>query len=217
MPGPGCPPTPESALEECVRAAQHLLSDTIQRHEKVPWIEPPYRARFECKHVQGVLTTTAGVNGPTNAAGTLMIAANTVPGSTSFTPVTLEMTAVDSYRPLFELEPQQGFMCRIKSWGITANVAGPKSVLIRLKAATVGGTPTPPDPFLSNYQVPQHQDTFVILQPKQKLTVEVALRDVTAGPVLLDFGICYWFWPINKRTDQREGAILRSGYGVDCP
>lgn len=217
FPGVGCPPDPSKALEECVRAAQQVLGDTTQRHEKLPYIDPPYYARWECKHVQAVLSTTAAFNGATNAAGVLLQAAETVPGTPPYTPPLLEMSDITDFQALFTLEPQFGFMARIKTWGIDANASGPKSIRVRLQGATAGSLPTPPDPFLSSYPATEQQETFVILQSKQKLVVEVALRDETAGPVLIDFGICYWFWPVNKKTDSRDGTVLRSGYGTDCP
>jgi hypothetical protein len=216
MPGPVCPPQPGDALEECIRAARYLLTDTTQRHEKVPWIEPPYLARWECKHTQSVISTTVALNAATNAAGLLMLAANTYPGTPAYTPAILPMASTSDFQTVFTLEPQQGYMARIKSWGISAGPSGPKSIQVRVRGSTAGGTPTAPDPFLGSFQSAQQQDTFVILQSKQALSVEVALRDVAAGPVLVDFGICYWLWPVNKRTDTPDGAILRSGYGLDC-
>jgi hypothetical protein len=215
LPGPGCPPPPGDALEECVRAAQQVLANTHQRFQKMPWIDPSFRARpLQCDHRQVVLSTTVGFNAATNASGILLAAANTSPG---FPVPLLEMDADNDGQPIFDVEPQQGYMIRVVSWGVSFGPSGPKSVTLRAKGSTVGGTPNPPSAFVSGYQASSHQDAFFILQPKQKVTIEAVLNDPTAGPVLIDFAACFWLWPINKRMDSPEGTILRSGYGVDCP
>lgn len=209
-----CPPTPVDELGRCVEAMKQIMADVIQMADIVPWIHPPFRSRFLCDPVTAVLSTTVGFNPATNAAGLALVAANTVPGVPPFVPTLLEMPAAGTFLPLFSLNPPPSQPIRIKSWGISSS-GGPKSVLIRIKASTVGGAPTPPDPLLSSHQVSQHQDTFVVLQPDQSLVVEVSLRDTTA-PVLIDFGICYWIWQTNKRIDTREGMVLRDGYSLEC-
>lgn len=217
-PGTGCPPTPDEALVECVRALQGILADTIQLYKKVPWTEPPFRARQRCAHAQAVLSTDAATNAATNAAGALLQAANTIPGTPTFTPPLLEMTAATAFLPLFTIAPPQGFMVRVSSWGVSFGPSGPKSVILRVRGSTVAGaSPAPPEPAISSHQANQQQDAFVVLHPKQTVVVEGRLRDVAAGPVLVDFGVCFWSWPVNRRVDSEEGAILRSGYGVDCP
>jgi hypothetical protein len=214
-PGSGCPPSPGDALEECVRAAQQVLANTTQRYQKMPWIDPSFRARpLQCDHRQVVLSTSATFNAATNASGLLLQAANEAPG---FDVALLEMDSGTDAQPIFSIEPQQGYMARIKSWGVSFGPSGPKAVTLRAKGSTVGGSPNPPSPFVSGTPADQHQDAFFILQPKQTVTIEAVLNDPTAGPVLIDFAACFWLWPINKRMDSPEGSILRSGYGVDCP
>ena len=216
--GGECPPGPESAIQDCLRAAQGILEDTIQIHSAVPWAAPPFRARHRLEHIQTILSTDAGTDAGTNAGGVLMLAANTVAGTPAYAPTLQEMTSALGFLEIFRLEPPQGYMARIKTWGIGYGLAGPASTLLQLKASTVAAAaPPPPNPFVSSFQADLQEDTFVILHPGQKLVIEARLRDITAGPVMIDFGILYWTWPINKRTDSPEGAILRAGYKADCP
>jgi len=210
--GPDCPPDPGDAIAECIRAAREILEGTLQLSEIAPWTTEPFRAHTENEHVQAVLSTTAALNPAINAAGIALQAANTVGANV---PLLLEMSAVGEYVTLYELRPAQTFMARVKSWGLSAGLAGPKAVGVTLRGATVGGVPTPPNQFLSSYPVNQHEPVFVLMQPDQTLAVRVRL-EVLVSPVLLDFGICTYHWPVNKRKDTPKGAILRSGYGADC-
>jgi len=211
-PGPTCPPDPDDAIGECIRAARQILAETIQLGELVPWTTEPYRARTVNDHVQAVLTTTAAFNAANHAAGLALQAANTTAG---FTPLLLQMGSATDSQPLFTFKPSQTNMERIKSWGLSAGAAGPKVVLAKVLGTTVGGPPSPPNQFMSSYPIPQQEPVFAVLQPEMELVVTVTLTDFTS-PVLLDFGFCAYLWPVNKRKDNREGAILRSGYSLEC-
>lgn len=221
VPDPGAPCGPQSpadALAECIRAGREVLAGTIQLHELVPWTEPPYRAIPQNTFVQAVLSTTVGFNAAVNAAGLAMQAANTV-GTNA--PVLLEQSSATDWKTL-SMDPTkataqatQTHMMRIKTWGISFGAAGPKAAKIRTRAATVGGSPPPPNPFVSSYQADQQEDTFVILQPDQALNVDVQL-EVVVAPVLIYFALIGWSWPVKNRKDKPEGAILRSGYGLEC-
>jgi hypothetical protein len=209
---PSCPSSPDDTIAECIRAGREVLEGTIQLHELVPWTVEPFRAHSTNQHIQAVLSTTAAFNAAINAAGLLLRTANTV-GTDA--PALLEMASAGEFMTLFEIQPPQTFMARIKSWGLSAGPAGPKVVQVRLRAATVGGSPTPPNQFLSSYPVNQQEPVFALLQPDQALRVDVRMIVLTA-PVLLDFGICTYHWPVGKRKDTPKGAILRSGYGQEC-
>lgn len=207
-----CPPLPTQALEECLRSAVDLLEDTLQISDLAPWIHPPYRSAYYCKDVRAVVSTTAGVNAVTNASGIALAAAN----STFVALTPLEMESAAKPVTIFTLKTPTSSAIRVASWGI-ANLTGPpEQVEIRVKAATTYGTPGPPNPGISGAQVSDHQPTFFLMQGGQDLEVQVRLRDVTQGPALLRFGICYWEYPISKRTDSRDKTRLRSGYGTGC-
>lgn len=207
-----CPPLPTQALEECLRSAVDLLEDTLQITDLAPWIHPPYRSTYYCKDARAVVSTTAGVNAVTNASGIALAAAN----SAFVTLTPLEMESTTKPVTIFRLETPQATAIRVASWGITNLTGPPEQVEIRVRAATTYGTPGPPNPGISGAQVSDHQPTFFIMQGGQDLEVQVRLRDVTQGPALLRFGICYWEYPISKRTDSRDKTRLRSGYGTGC-
>lgn len=211
-PMPNCAPSPQDALLSCIRAFQETIASTFQLADLAPWIHPTYRAVFNCEHVQFVIGPSSALDAAGNAAAVALAAAASGPG---FTVNVLQMETAASFVDLFTLTPQQGNMIRIKSWGISPGNAGAKNLATKLLAATVGGTPAPPNPFISGADVANHQDAFVLLNSTQTLKVQAQIRDLSS-PTLVDFGICYWIWPINKRSDSKEGTLLRSGYKVDC-
>ena len=208
-----CPPLPLDALKQCLNAIQTMLADTLQTADLVPWIHPTIRSRPMCEHVQAIISTTAALNPVTNAAGIALQAALTVG---TFVPPLLEMTSPTDFRTLYTLMPQQSQTARIASWGIDTSNTVPANLIVRVQSAnTAAATPSPPNPFLSSHEVAAHQPTFILLQPDQPLSIQVAMQDLTS-PALVDFGIYYWLFPVNKRIDNREGIRLRDGYGVDC-
>lgn len=214
--GPGgCPPGPQQALEDCVRAAQQLLEQTIQIADPVPWQAPPFRSMYRNEHKQAVLSTTAAFNAATNAAGIALRAANSVGGALAYTPDLLEMGSATDFKTIFELHPPQAKVARVVSWGISPGSIGAMNLAVKVFGATLSGPPSPPNPFLSGHEVSDHQPTFFLVQPDQVFTVQVALRDVTA-PTLVDFGVCYYLFDVTKRVDSKEGMLLKSGYGMDC-
>lgn len=209
---PGCPPTPGNALETCLRALQVMLGRTFQLNDLAPWIHPPFRATFNCEHVEAVIGPSAALDAAGNAAAVALAAAASGPG---FTVPVLVMNAATDFVNLFTLTPQQSNMARIKSWGISPGNAGAKNLETRLLTASVGGTPSPPNPFLSSAEVSEHQDAFLLLQPRQTMAVQARILDVTS-PTLVDFGICFWTWPIKRRRDDEQGTLLNPGYGLNC-
>jgi hypothetical protein len=209
--GHGCPPHPVEALVECLRAMQQVLEDTLQIADLASWIHPPFHAKWVNGRVRAVISTTVGLNAVTNAAGLALQAANS---SIVAVPI-FEMTSATDGQAIFQVTPPRSHMARIASWGISVEGGPPELVQVRVKAPSQGGLPTAPDPFLSSHESSQQQPTFLILQENQQLTIEVLLN-VTTMPALINFGISYWQWPITRRTDTKEGASFRSGYGVEC-
>jgi len=208
-----CPPQPLDALKQCLNAFQTMLTDTLQVSDLAPWIHPTFRSRPMCDHVQGIISTTAALNAVTNAAGIALQAALTVG---TFVPQLFEMASAADFQTIYTLQPQQSQTARIMSWGIDTSNTTPSNLIVRVRAATTAAaTPAPPNPFLSTHVVAAHQPTFILLQADQELQIRVGMQDLTS-PALVDFGICYWFFPVNKRVDNREGTRLRDGYGVDC-
>lgn len=206
---------PQFALKECIRAAQQLLEDTIQRAESVPWEHPPYRARWVCDFVQVVLAPTAALNPVGAAAGAAILAANTLAGPPAYAPTLVPIPAAGSFQTIYQVSPPQGNMIRIASWGIDSGNVAPRFVAMGIQAATVGGPPSPPNPFSGGAEAAEQEPTFALLQPDQNLRLTATLRDLNTA-ALLDIGVCYWIWPVNKRVDSRQGTILRSGYGTGC-
>jgi hypothetical protein len=103
------------------------------------------------------------------------------------------------------------------SWGVTINNVQPEAVFMRVNAGSVaGGPPSPPNGLLGAANVSQHEPVFLVVQGKQVVQIQAALRDVTLSPAVIDFGICAWSWPVRNRTDSPEGVIPRSGYGMSC-
>lgn len=208
-----CPPNPIDALRQCLDAFQTRLADTIQIADTVPWTTPTVRTRYMTEHRQAIISTTAALNAVTNAAGLALQAAMTVG---AVVPPLLELTAAGTFQVLYTLQPQQSQTIRIVSWGIDTPNTSPPNLLIRVQAATMAAVqPGGPDPFVSNSQVGAQQPTFAILQADQQLTIEVSMQDLTS-PAVVNFGIVYWVFPVNKRIDSREGTRLRDGYGLDC-
>lgn len=208
-----CPPLPQDALKQCLNAIQTMLADTIQSADLVPWIHPTIRSRPMCDHVQAIISTTAALNPVTNAAGLALQAALTVG---TFVPQLFEMSTPTDFQTIYTLMPQQSQTARIASWGIDTSNTVPANLIVRVQSAnTAAATPSPPNPFLSTHVVAAHQPTFILLQADQPLSIQVAMQNLTS-PALVDFGICYWLFPVNKRVDNREGIRLRDGYGVDC-
>lgn len=212
-----CPPTADEALAECLRALQQIFRDTLQISDLAPWIHPPFRARTICEFSRSILSTTLALNAGVNAAGLALQSALTVPGTPPLVPPLLEMGAVGEFQTLFELKEPINTTTRVASWGITVNNVDPAAVLVKVNvSSTAGGPPSPPSPFLSSTEVAGHQPVFLLVPGNQVLKVEVALRDTTSSPAVIDFGICAWSWPVRNRDDSPEGVIPRSGYGMDC-
>lgn len=211
--GPGCPPAPTDALEECIRAFTQIFEDVLQITDLAPWIHPPFRSRFVCEHRRVVLSTTAALNAATNAAGIALAAAqNTVVAG--FVPL-LEMTGAGDFQTIFTLNVPRSHAARVKSWGITVVNGAPQALTVNIRAGTTAGPPGPPNAFISGAEVSEHQPTFFLMQAGQQLLVQGILANLLS-PLLIDFGICYWFFPVTKRVDDRSGTRLRSGYGLDC-
>jgi hypothetical protein len=214
---PACPPTPQESIAECLVALKQMLRDTLQISELAPWIHPPFRARSFCGFTSSILSTTAALDAGVNAAGVALQGALTVPGTPAFVPPLLEMSSVGDFQTIFELKQPINVVTRIMSWGTTVNNVLPEGVIYKVSAGSVaGGPPSPPSPRLSSADVAGHEPVFLILQGNQTLKIEVALRDTTLSPAVVDFGICAWSWPVRNREDSPEGVIPRSGYGLDC-
>ena len=212
-----CPPGPEQALVECVRAMQQILKDTLQMAQLAPWIHPPFRARSFCGFERVIVSTTAALNAGVNAAGLALQAALTVPGVPPFVPRLEEMAVAGEFRTIFTLSNPQNVVTRVASWGVEVTNVNQQGVLLRVRAGSVaGGPPSPPSPLLSTADVEGHQPVFLVLQGNQVLQIQAALRDVTLSPAVVDFGVCAWSWPVRVRDDSPEGVIPRTGYGTDC-
>jgi hypothetical protein len=159
-----------------------------------------------------------GVNAVTSTAGVALRDANSI----TFNPAL--PTSVDNQQipvlglittsnRLFELKAQQSHAVRVKSWGITVGGMPNENLRLTVNAGTSSGPPSPPDPYLSGHEVKNHQDTFFILQAGQSLVLEASMINDELGPGLVDFGICYWTFPVSRRVDSREETRLRDGYG----
>lgn len=210
---PGCPPAPTDALEECIRAFTQIFEDVLQISDLAPWIHPPFRSRFVCEHRRAVLSTDVALNAATNAAGIALAAAqNTVVAG--FVPL-LEMTTAGDFQTLFTLDVPRSNAIRVKSWGITVTNGAAEALTVNIRAGTTAGPPGPPNAFISGAAVADHQPTFFLMQAGQQLRVQGILANLLS-PLLIDFGICYWLFPVTKRVDDRNGTRLRSGYGLDC-
>jgi hypothetical protein len=204
-------------LRDCLVALQQLLRDTLQRSELAPWIHPPFRGRSVCEHQRSILSTTAALNAGVNAAGLALQNALTVSGTPPEIPPLLEMGSVGDFQTLFELKNQINTVTRVSSWGITINNVDPAGVIVKVSmGSTHGGPPSPPNALLSSSDVAGHQPVFLVVMGNQPIKIEVALRDTTSSPAVIDFGICSWSWPVRNREDSPQGVIPRSGYGLDC-
>jgi hypothetical protein len=194
---------------------QQVLEDALQITDLAPWIHPPYRAHSFCEHTRSVLSVTAAVNPVANAAGIALQGAVSSPG---YNVPLLEMTAANDFQVIYSLDVPYSSNARVKSWGITVGNGLPESVIVRVKApGNTGGEPTPPNAFLSSHPSNEHSEVFLVGKGGQRIDIEVGIRDfANPTPFLLDFGICGWIFPIDKRVDSREGTRLRGGYGVDC-
>lgn len=213
---PACPPSsPQQSLKECLRAGQQMLEDTIQLEERVPWTDPPFHARWVPDFAQIVLGPTAALNAVGNAAAAALVAANTLAGPPAFAPTLVTFAAAGQFVDLFTITAPQGHMIRISSWGIDSGNLAPRFLATGIRASTVGGTPTPPNPFLGSAESLEQEPTFILLYPGQEVTIRGTLRDTNTA-ALLGIGVHFWIWPVNKRVDSKKGAILRSGYGADC-
>lgn len=196
---------------------QAVLKDTLQLTNFAPWIHPPVRGRSIGEFRRAILSTTAALDAGVNAAGLALQAALTIPGTPTLIPPLLEMGAVGEFQTLYTLQNTINIATRVTTWGITINNAIPEGVLIRVNSGSMaGGPPSAPSPFLSSADYGGHQPVFLIIQGNQTLEIEVALRDVTASPAVIDFGITGWSWPVRNREDGPEGLIPRSGYGLSC-
>lgn len=217
LPGSQCPPRPEDALIECIRAMQQILKDTLQISDLAPWIHPPFRARSFSDFTRTIVSTTVALNAGVNAAGVALQAANTVPGAPALVPALEEMSAAGEFQTIFEFSNPINVATRVSTWGITVNNVVPEGVLIKVSAGSVaGGPPSAPNPLLSSAEFSSHEPVFLLVQGKQTVQIQVALRDVTGSPAVIDFGITAWSWPVRNRDDSPEGLISRSGYGLDC-
>jgi len=209
--GTQCPPSPTDAIMGCIDALKEMLGETFQLADLAPWIHPPFRTRdYTCKSAQAVVGPTLAASAAGNAAAVALAAAASGPG---YVVPVVEVSAVGVGVPIYSIKPVQGEMARIKSWGLTPGNVAPKLIKVSVFGGTLGSSePSPPDPFISGAAIGDQQETFALLAGNQQLEVRVALRDLLS-PTLVTFGICFWTWAVNKRTDSKEGTLLRPGYG----
>ena len=135
QPRPQCAPTPEQALQDCIRAMQQLLEGSLQMSELAPWIHPPFRGRSLCSRQRSILSTTAGLNAGLNAAGVVLQAALTIPGTPPYVPPLLEMDNIGEYQTILAYTSPQSAATRISSWGVEVTNVQPEGVLFRIQSA----------------------------------------------------------------------------------
>jgi hypothetical protein len=125
------------------------------------------------------------------------------------------MATVTDWQTLLTIQAPRSHMVRVKCWGIDVLNGPPEALQVRVSTSSTGGAPSPPDPSLSGHEHYRHQDTFLLLQGDQTAEIDVLLNDTT-NPLALEIGVCYWIYPVTKRTDTREGTHFKGGYGTDC-
>lgn len=206
---------PQSALEDCIRAAQDVLAQTMGISQLAPWHAPPPRSRERCLFARAVLNVPAALNPAANAAGLVLAAAqSTIQPITVLTP-----TANNEPLPIFEMTPRRSSIIRLKSWGITVVNAPDEALATGATGGTVGGLPEPPNAAISSHEVELHQEAAALVTENKTLAVTV--RNVTAPlpsatPLLLLFGVCYWEYEVTRYTDDPSKMRLQSGFGPEC-
>ena len=210
-PAPGSS-SPQTAIEECLRAGGQILGDAIFRSEEVAWHEPPFNAQFFTRSVRFVLNIDAAVDAAANAAGLALIAAESAfvaPSSATTSGAALQ------YKPIFGFIPNQNQFLVIKSWGIEAVNVPPEAVNVRLRGGTVGGLGSPPDPAVSGFQVKDHQPTQLVVLQGKRLIVEIGQVN-NDQPIYVKFSACFWVGKTTDASGTRESLLVKGGYGKGC-
>lgn len=212
-PGANCPPQPHKALEQCIRAAQQALEDTLQTSDLASWIHPPYRARYISDHARAVVSATSGFDSGTNAAGSVLQAANNAIAACQL----LEQSSATDYKTIWNFQVPSSYILRVATWGVTVVNHVPEALSVQIVSGSSGGLSQPPDAFLGGHETDRQQPTFLLVQGGQTLTINVLNNDVTNAPLLVHFGITGWLFPLTKRMDDPKSvARLRSGIGLSC-
>jgi hypothetical protein len=203
------------ALQGCIQAFSDMLGSQLQNTDLAPWIHVPYRGRRLCEHRLVVLSVAAAVDPVTNAAGIALAAAlnSVVPGTAAL----LEMPTATAWVDLFTFAVERSSEAYFESWGISQANHVNEALEVGLQGGTAGGLPTPPSPYLSSHEVYQHEPANFMTAENQGLTVKIRLLDTTT-PLVVNFGVCFWTYPVTNRRDNRDrnATNLRTGFGPDC-
>jgi len=205
--------SPILTLEKCIEAYTQVLSSVESTSDIVPWLFPPFRSKYRCLFFRAVLNVPLAVNAAANAAGLTLAAANsTIAAITVLTPVLAEPLLLFTVRPETRSE-----VVKLVSWGINVENAPDEALAVSLQGAAAGGLPAPPDPAISDPHVELHQGADAIIMEDK--SIQVFVRNVTQTlasptPLLITFGVCFYQYPVTRYQDSKNGAQLRTGFGI---
>ncbi len=226
MPGYGLerkvPPLPQwssnpiAELEKCISAFARVYEQTLGTSDLAPWVHPPYRSRTRCQSVRAILNVPAALNAAANAAGIALAAAHsTIVPIPVLTPAVAP--AFTDAQLLFSIASQRGFVIKVKSWGVDVVNAPNEALEVLVSGGSAGGVAEAPNPAISSALVELHQKADSIITENKLLEIRVRNRTQAlpvATPLLLEFGICFWEFPVDRYTDNKDTTRLNGGYGV---